>query len=434
MNKIITLLATLLSLLSFGQNKNTYEVKTEQTTENNYDDDKNTPPVNSSIIDGKKQKNYKNGELVSIDYYKDKNYNDELRDLQYTEYYTKDQLVKVQYYTFKIIEDMQPNYFGYYNNGKPYNGYFISPEKIIDNIHLVDYYENGTRLYQYGFDFLEQLDSFSKSLYDQRTIFKDGKVTTGYRYLSDKGVLLRLRYKDGQINLIEMNGFGMHAFNRNTIEYVNDEIIIKDFYSPLYLKIFKKSEYLDIELYDQKSKVNIKKPEEVADKTPNSNKTYYLEDNTVKSYNRIVLNDQYYNELEKNYKSQETLYTFFSFHPFNTQTPKEFFTEYANQFETVLDATAVFKDADETSKEKLKIDIAEKLSAQKKDNNNQFGFLKYNDKGEPSEGTEITKIGTTYKVDYYVNDRKVKTTTYNSLSDLKEKDPITELISIYNNN
>ncbi|MGL5275667.1 hypothetical protein [Myroides sp.] len=230
-----------------------------------------------------------------------------------------------------------------------------------------------------------------------------------------------------------MNGFGMHAFNRNTIEYINDEVIIKDFSSPLYLKIFKKSEYLDIELYDQKGKVDIKKPAEVKDKTPNSNKIYYLEGNTIKSYNRIVLSEEYYNELKDNYKSQETLHTFYSFHPFNTQTPKEFFTEYANQFETVLDATAALKNADKESKERLQIDIVEKLSTKNKDSNNQFGFLKYNDKGEPSEGTEITKVGSTYKIDFYINDRKVKTTTYKNLEELKKKDPLTELINIYNN-
>ncbi|MDM1370234.1 hypothetical protein [Myroides marinus] len=432
-NKLLTLLTSLLSILSFGQNKIYYDTQGKETTKEKHDNNKNGLPINGASIEGKQQKNYKNGELVSIDYYKDKGYDDELRDLQYTEYYTKDQLIKVSYYTFKIIEDMQPSYTGFYNNGKAYNGYFISPETIIDNIHLVDYYENGIRLYQYSFDFLEQLDSFNKLLYDQRTIFKGGKVTTGYRYLSDKGLLLRLRYLNGKINLIEMNGFGMHAFNRNTIEYVNDEVIIKDFSSPLYLKIFKKSQYLEIELYDQNGKVDIKKPKEVADKTPNSNKIYYLEDNTIKSYNTIVLSEEYYNELRDNYKSQETLHTFYSFHPFNTQTPKEFFTEHANQFETVLNATAALKSADKESKERLQIDIAEKLSTKNKDNNNQFGFLKYNDKGEPSEGTEITKVGSTYKIDFYINDRKVKTTTYKNLGELKKKDPLTELINIYNN-
>ncbi|MDR0195217.1 MAG: hypothetical protein LBI73_08820 [Myroides sp.] len=432
-NKLLTLLTSLLSILSFGQNKIYYDAQGKETTKEKHDNNKNNLSINGSSIEGKQQKNYKNGELVSIDYYKDKGYDDELRDLQYTEYYTKDQLIKVSYYTFKIIEDMQPSYTGFYNNGKPYNGYFISPETIIDNIHLVDYYENGIRLYQYSFDFLEQLDSFNKLLYDQRTIFKDGKVTTGYRYLSDKGLLLRLRYLNGQINLIEINGFGMHAFNINTIEYVNDEVIIKDFSSPLYLKIFKKSEYLDIELYDQNGKVDIKKPKEVTDKTPNSNKIYYLEDNTIKSYNTIVLSEEYYNELRDNYKSQETLHTFYSFHPFNTQTPKEFFTEYANQFETVLDATAALKSADQESKERLQIDIVEKLSTKNKDSNNQFGFLKYNDKGEPSEGTEITKVGSTYKIDFYINNHKVKTTTYKNLEELKKKDPLTELINNYNN-
>ncbi|MGL5277357.1 hypothetical protein [Myroides sp.] len=119
-NKLLTLLTSLLSILSLGQNKIYYDTQGKETTKEKHDNNKNNLPSNGSFIEGKQQKNYKNGELVSIDYYKEKDYKDELRYLQYTEYYTKDQLIKVSYYTFKIIEDMQPSYTGFYNNEKPY--------------------------------------------------------------------------------------------------------------------------------------------------------------------------------------------------------------------------------------------------------------------------------------------------------------------------
>ncbi|MDR0228618.1 MAG: hypothetical protein LBI72_06095 [Flavobacteriaceae bacterium] len=394
---------------------------------------KNGLPINGSLIEDKQQKNYKNGELVSIDYYKDKGYDDELRDLQYTEYYTKDQLIKVNYYTFRVIEDMQSSYTGFYNNGKPYNGYFLSPEPIIDNIYLVDYYENGVRLYQYSFDFLEQLDTISKLQYDQRTIFKNGKITTGYKYISDKGVLLGLRYLNGQINLIEINAFGMHAFNRNTYELKNNTVIIKNFSSPLYLKIVKGSKYLQMEIYDQNGKADIKAPQIVKDKTPDSTKIYYIEDNTLKEYNMSLFSDEYYSALESNYKSQQLLALYYGFPPFLTQTPQEYFAELATQYELVIDAMEALKEAtDKEEAEKRQADIIEQRLSNN-NRNNQFSFLKYNKAGKPSEGTDITKIGTTYKVDYYIEERLVKTITYKNLKHLQEKDgPLAELINIYN--
>lgn len=388
---------------------------------------KNGVPVDGAIIEGNVKKIYKNAQLFSIEYYR-RMFLDELRGLYATEYYKDELLDKVVYTNFRILDDTKTSYIGYYKQDKPYNGYFMNEDKLLSEIFLVDYYQNGTLLYQYSYDFLYQLDSPTVPIYNNKAIYKDGKITDGYRYYSEKNILISVRYRNSIINQVEINGFGMHAFNRVIYEYVNNELIIKNLSTPVYIKLKKKDKYLTATLYNQDGEIASSQPKLVKDKTPNSIKIYYIENNTLKNYNRVVSPNKHLDNSESNYNTEEMVTTSLNIHPFLTQTPLEYFQEYTSQLELLFE----LHDSPKTKSKREKEEGLKNLfiAKSKADASYNFCFLHYDDLGNPSEGIDITNIGTSYTVDFYSNGKKLKTSTYKNLNELKKQDLMVELLNI----
>ncbi|MGL4584001.1 MAG: hypothetical protein ACRCVU_13605 [Flavobacterium sp.] len=387
---------------------------------------KDGAPINATVIEGRTKKTYKDAVLYSIEYYK-KGYNYELADLQYIEYYVNNVIDHVVYDTFRIIEDMRTSYTGYYKDEKPYSGYFNSEEIIIDKIPLINYYENGVLVAQYSFEFLEQNDTFNKLLYNQKATFKNGKVLDGYRYITDensRGTLIKLRYKNSTINLIELNLFGMHAFKRIMFELKDNELFIKDFSNPTYIKISQDNKYLKAELYNAKGKILDKEQPIVKDKTPNSEQTFYIEDNKVKSYSVVSFSDEYYASLKEENSSLLISSTYYNFPKFLNISPKDYFSQYTNFVDQIIN----MKEDDDSQKEQSNSLYAILQNAAL--NDNRIAQLVYNDQGMPSQGINITYENNKYKVDYYLENKLLKTTNYQYIDELKEGKLFIEFLEI----
>ena len=101
--------------------------------------------------------------------------------LQWMEQYDEGQLHSVTYYDFTIAEDPRESYEGIYKNGGPFSGYF-KLHTLIDEIPLVDYYENGYLKYRYSFELLEQLEGYMHYIYNLQTVYEDGQIVDGPDY------------------------------------------------------------------------------------------------------------------------------------------------------------------------------------------------------------------------------------------------------------
>ena len=203
------------------------------------------------------------------------------------EYDTQGNLNKVTYYDFTINESPQKNYEGIYSKGKPYSGYFRI-DTLVDDIRLIDYYENGTLKYKYSFDFLNQLENYRHYIYNEKTTYQNGKVIDGYTYqlVNDFG-LLNLFYKDGELRKFDLNLFAIHYFARYSFALHNEKITILPYKVPNHLEIYKHNGTYKA-AYFVDGKLAQESPEllNVKDGHANSVTVYYLKNN--KTYKESI--------------------------------------------------------------------------------------------------------------------------------------------------
>lgn len=382
-------------------------------------------PTDGALIEDNTKKIFKDAKLHSIQYHK-KDYNYELADLLYTEYYTQDVVDSVVYVNFKIVEDLKNKYTGYYKDNKPYNGYFISEQTMVDKLFLVNYYQEGRLLYQYGYDFIYQLDSPKTPYYDNKTTYKDGKVTNGYRYYSSEytnGMFLKLKYKDSKITKIEINAFGMHAFNRITFELKNNEIFIKDFSAQTYVKISQNGRYLKAEILNEKGEVLNKDQPEVKDQTPRSQKIFYIEDDQLKSYSTLQFSEQYYQSLQEE-NSSTLISSYYSFPKYLTFTPTAYFDQFTILIDTLINSEDEKMDRQEQSA------IMGGIMSNTYIKESTVAMLMYDDQGAPANGIDIHYVNEKYRVDYYIENKQIKTSQYKSIDDIKDEKLLNEFLEI----
>ncbi|MCH5599191.1 toxin-antitoxin system YwqK family antitoxin [Niabella ginsengisoli] len=136
------------------------------------------------------------------------------RGISIIEKFENGEISSVEYFNFTIKEKPQESYKGKYKNGNPFHGYFAN-QIIVDKIYLIDYFENGKIKYQYSFDILEQLEGYRHYIYNHKAEFENGKVLNGAEFIPPtKNGFLKINYKNGVADALEINLFAMHYFNR----------------------------------------------------------------------------------------------------------------------------------------------------------------------------------------------------------------------------
>ncbi len=313
------------------------------------------------------------------------------------------QLKSVIYSNFLIKEKPQASYTGIFQNGKPYDGYFIN-KIILNEIPLVDFYEKGELKYQYSFDFLEQLDDYQFYEYDQKSVYKNGKIVDGFDFIdNDEGFLLRIGYKNEKANYLEMNLFAMHAFNRFTFDYSGKEIIVKDFEKQTSIKLTEKNNGIFAEVFDESGKLIINNQhKEVQKGSPNSTTIYKVENNLLKEENISLesLNPL----IEKVYKEvNPIIILIYSSVAYNrTMKIDDLFNQLAEIF---------------------KSNHIQKLYRQEsfiEDPNKVLSSLSYNKNGKPDWGIKITETNKVFSVEFYEEGKITFTKKVNSLDQVQE--------------
>lgn len=397
---------------------------------------KNGVPINGTLIDDSTKKIYKNAELQSIEYY-DTVYINNLDKPLYIAYFVNNQLDKVIYNAFHITSDPQQSYTGIYKNNKPYNGYFISEDIIIDKIHLIDYYVDGVLLYQYSFDLVEQSDLSHYIEYNRKSTFKNGKITDGYRYINNQdlvGILLVPHYVNSKIISIDINLFAMHFFKKIIYQLKDNEVIIQDFESPSYIKIMSNGEYLVPEIYDNNNNLVLNDNLIANDPTAKSRSTYYIEDDIVKSNMIKFTNKTYYTTDDQGEETEPISSTmtdmFYKFPRTSKMSTEEYFDSVIAIFDYLINPK-------EGSEEEEIIEKTTKMYSIFNTNTNELNaisYVLYDEQDKPIEGALITKTLAGYQVKFYVEGRLKKTATYKTVDEFKDHKLFKELQTIYSQN
>ncbi|SFS30157.1 hypothetical protein [Sphingobacterium wenxiniae] len=171
--------------------------------------------------------------------------------VQLLERYVDDQLQSVVYYDFTIADNPQDSYEGIYQGGAPFSGYF-KLYRLIDDIQLIDYYEEGQLKYRYSFELLEQLEGYMHYIYDKETTYKDGRIVNGPDYkLVGRERLNTFYYEEGEINAFDVNLFAMHYFNRLTFTKSDGQLIVTEMQSPVQLHISEPNGILKIDVFEE---------------------------------------------------------------------------------------------------------------------------------------------------------------------------------------
>jgi hypothetical protein len=274
----------------------------------------------------------------------------------------------------------------------------------LNEIPLVDFHEKGELKYQYSFDFLKQLDNYRFYEYDQKSVYKNGKIIDGFSFLgNEEGYLIRIGYKNEKANYLEMNLFAMHAFNRFTFDYDGKEIRVKDFEKKTSIKLTEKNNGIFVEIFDENGKLIINNQQkEVQEGSPNSTTIYKIENNILKSEN---ISSESLNPLtEKIYKEINPLIMLIYSAVAYNRTMK--IDDLFNQF------TKFFVSND-----------IQKLFAQEsfiEGPNKTLSSLNYNQNGKPNWGIKITETNKVFLVEFYEDGKITFTKKVNSIDEVQE--------------
>ena len=194
-------------------------------------------------------------------------------------------LQSITYFDFTIKEQPKASYTGYFKNQKPFNGFF-KLDTLIDDISLVDYYENGVLIYKYSFDFIEQLENYEHYLYTVKTTFKEGKPLSGPLYKSvGRERLLQIDYTDGKVNHFDVNLFGMHFFARISFQLDHEILSISGANSPISIKAYPTKQGIVADLYKEEQIFRKGQDDiQVKEGSPNSITFYYIKDTQIKTF------------------------------------------------------------------------------------------------------------------------------------------------------
>lgn len=153
--------------------------------------------------------------------------------------------------SYLIVEDPKDFYEGIYRNAKPRNGYF---KKDDVELFTVDYYENGTKKYNYSSDVLQMIgndesDGDYRLKLNVKSTYRDGKIYSGVKYNYIEGGALVEQYQDGKHKGFYVDLFAMHYYNRISFEKEKDQIEIRSMQDEDYkIRLFLKSNHVAAEL------------------------------------------------------------------------------------------------------------------------------------------------------------------------------------------
>ena len=248
---------------------------------------KNNQIVSGTIEEGDAKLTYVDGKLKSRSLFK---HGIDSRP-SCTEEFENNLVTSITYFDFTIEENPKASYTGYFRDQKPFEGYF-KLDTLIDDISLIDYYENGVLKYKYSFEFIEQLESYQHYTYTQKTNYQDDKVVNGPFYKQvGRERLLRIDYTDSKPTGFDVNLFAMHFFSRISFQLEQDILTISAIDSPIAIKVYRsKNENMVADLYKE-GKLLRKGDElkQVEEGSPNSRTFYYVGDGQIKTYVLSIL-------------------------------------------------------------------------------------------------------------------------------------------------
>ena len=187
-----------------------------------YKDDK---PFNGTLVESESTTTYKDGNIKSEIFYKDK-YSKEEDNIEKQHIYENRILSKIIYQSFLIAEHPQQSYEGILKNEKPFSGYFETDYS--NEFKEVNYYENGKPKFQYSNNYLENMDNYRFQTYDIKSTYKDGKIFDGAEYKLQDRQFITKTYKNGIIQSFDWDLFAVHYFNRVHFELKNNAIEISN--------------------------------------------------------------------------------------------------------------------------------------------------------------------------------------------------------------
>lgn len=155
-----------------------------------------------------------------------------------------------------IFDDPKKVYQLELKKNKPFNGYEISTERLLNELNFVNYYKDGERLSQYAIDYLQMEDQAMPIRYTLKTTFEKGKVVDGYVYNElPHGVLLIDQYKNGTLSGFSIDLFATHYFNRLNFQLNKEIFSIHNLQSNNELRVYKKEGLLQADFYKAGQKV-----------------------------------------------------------------------------------------------------------------------------------------------------------------------------------
>lgn len=187
-----------------------------------YKDDK---PFNGTLVESETTTIYKDGNIKSETFYKDK-YSKEEDNIEKKHLYENGILSKIIYQSFLIAEHPQKSYEGILKNEKPFSGFFETDYSR--EFKEVNYYENGKPKFQYSNNYLENMDNYRFQTYDIKSTYKDGKIFDGVAYITQNRQFITKYLKNGIIQSFDWDLFAVHYFNRIHFELKNNNIEISN--------------------------------------------------------------------------------------------------------------------------------------------------------------------------------------------------------------
>ncbi|MFD2552785.1 toxin-antitoxin system YwqK family antitoxin [Sphingobacterium tabacisoli] len=288
---------------------------------------KNGQIVSGTIQEDNMKLTYANGKLKTRSQF---HHRDENR-LMSTEQFEDDIIQSITYFDFSIKEQPKASYTGYFRNEKPYAGFF-KLDTLIDDISLIDYYENGTLKYKYSFDFIEQLENYEHYLYTVKTSYKERQPISGPLYKRvGRERLLQIDYTEGKINHFDVNLFGMHYFARISFQLDNDILSISGGNSPIAIKAYQANQSIIADLY--KDNQIFRKGQEsiqIKEGSPNSITFYYIKDGQIKTFATSILPF-----MDEDIDHNDLVMKLYPMFPMNNTTDMQtLLNKFLNKFET----------------------------------------------------------------------------------------------------
>ena len=311
-----------------------------------------------------------------------------------------------QFETDKIFlsDNPQKKYTLELKEGKPFNGYQISEEKLLGEFHFVNQYENGNLVARYSVDYIAKDQYEAPIEYTLKTTFSDGKIISGNDYkILNQQMLLTDKYQKGKIVSFDLDLFDMHYFNRITFKLDNDIIIVKSFQTKEEIRIYKEKENLKADLYAdnklvKKSGVLVIFTEP---KAPNSSTVYYWKDNKLNQTSLIINNRTSVPEVE----DQIILSLFMQF-GFRFESGINDFFQKVNEKMKHTD----YEEANEIASIFLDMIIPYTEEGIK-------GHLTYDEKGNIADGSEVIEMKEgKYKAIYYQQGKLTKEEVINDIN------------------